>query len=393
MRRRSATVWSLPVWCSVDTEVSFLVQLEDVSALPAWDDSWRNRLRDTFRERIRGMVPSRYDDPEIRLFKIMIYAIIGVVLIMVVAGLTTFFFSLRGSEETMVPSLVNEELPDALIMLQERGLDVEVEFRVTADPALVGRVIDQTPPPGTLVRAGKTLSLIVSKGAVLDRVGNYLGQTITQVRDSLRIAFSGVSERTLTVGDVSYVFDEAEPGIIIGQSPDPGTEITGQTEVDLVVSRGPDVETFELDNYVGMPFDEAIVLLAERSIPFMFSVSEPETGRESSVIIAQEPPPGSEIEVGSPITLEMLRPATVPEGTVFGLFEYELPEYAVPVTITLEVQSPEGDRAVVFSMSHPGGPIAVPYIVEGDSTLILMRDNQQVYRRIVESAEEPEDEE
>lgn len=338
------------------------------------------------------MVPSRYDDPEIRLFKIMIYAIIGVVLVMVVAGLTTFFFSLRGSEETMVPDIVNERLADALILLQERGLNAELELRVTADPALVGRVIDQTPPPGTLVRAGKTLSLIVSRGAVLDRVGSYLGQTITQVRDSLRIAFSGVSERTLTVGDVSYVFDQADPGIIIGQSPDPGTEITGETQVDLVVSRGPDVETFELDSYLGMAFDQAIVMLAERSIPFVFTVTEPTGDQQTGVIVAQDPPPGSDVEVGSPVTLEIVRPAVVPEGTVFGVFDYELPVYAVPVTITLEVQGPEGDRSVLFHMSHPGGRITVPYIVDGDSTLILLRDNQQVYREVTESAPEPEEE-
>lgn len=354
-------------------------------------------MRDTFRERLRGFVPSRYDDPEIRLFKIMIYAIIGVVLIMIVAGLTTFFFSLRGSEETMVPDIVTEELAEALIALQERGLNSEIELRITSDPTLAGTVIDQTPPPGTLVRAGKTISIVVSRGGVVNRVGNYVGQTITEVRDMLRAVFASVSERSLVIGDVSYVFDEAEPGVIIGQSPDPGTEITGRTEVDLVVSRGPDVETFSLASYVARTFEDAIVVLAERSIPFVFSVVDPDSveaeGVPGGVIVSQEPPPGSGVEVGSRVELAITQPESLPEGAVFGLFEYVLPEYAVPVTISVEVQTPDGERSVLFSMSHPGGPIAVPYIVEAGSSLILMRDNEQVYREITDAREDDEESE
>ena len=110
-------------------------------------------MRESFWDRFRNVVPSRYDDPDVRLFKILIYSLLGAVILMVVAGLTTFLFSLRGAEETMVPDVEDVSLLEAMLSLQERGLVARIEVRFSADPGLAGRVMSQAPPAGTLVRA------------------------------------------------------------------------------------------------------------------------------------------------------------------------------------------------------------------------------------------------
>ena len=338
-------------------------------------------MRESFWDRLRNVVPSRYDDPDVRLFKTLIYALIGAVVLMIIAGLMTFLFSLRGAEETMVPDVADAELLDAMLALQERGLTGEVEVRYSADPALAGRVMNQSPPPGTLVRAGKRVELIVSQGARIDRVGTYVGRSITEVRAELRALFA-TGEQTIQLAEPQYVFSDEEPGTIIAQDPPPGTDITSITTVDLVVSRGPDVARIALPSFIGLPFEAALERLSVNNIPFVFNVREAAADERSGLVVEQDPAPQEEVAIGSFVELTITRPAFVPEDEVFGLLERPLPQYAVEVELTLEAQTPAGEREVIFSMLHPGEQLSVPYQVRENSSLILYRSGQEIYRII-----------
>jgi beta-lactam-binding protein with PASTA domain len=347
-------------------------------------------LRDTFTGRLRNIVPSRFDDPDVRLFKIIIYAIIGAVLLMIVAGLTSFFVSLRGAEETMVPDVKFEDLVDAMLLLQERGISAEIEVRFSADPALAGKVISQSPPPGTLVRAGKIMDLIVSRGARENRIGTYVGRTVVDIRAELRALFA-TGEATIQIGDVSYVFNEADAGRVLAQDPPPNTEIASITRVDLVVSRGADVEKVSVPPLIGLPFESAVRRLAQAGIPFVFELRDAEADEQSGLVAAQDPETDTEIAMGEFVTLTMTRPAVVPDGYVFGLYDRSLPRYPVSVDLTLEVQAPTGEREVLVSMLHPGERLTVPYTVRENSALILSRSGQEILRSVVRPEAAPED--
>lgn len=348
-------------------------------------------MRDSFWDRLRNIVPSRYDDPDVRLFKILIYALVGAVFLMVLAGLTTFLFSLRGAEETMVPDVRNVEFLEAMLALQERGLDVEVEVRFSADPGLAGMVISQSPPSGTLVRAGKEIELIVSQGARIDRIGTYVGRSIAEVRAELRALFA-TGEQTILLSEPQYVFSDEEPGTIMAQDPPPGTEITSITEVELVVSRGEDVARIALPSFIGLPFGTAIERLAQNNIPFRFDSRAAEPDERSGLVVEQEPAPQEEVAIGSFVDLLITRPAFVPEDQVFGILERPLPNYPVEVELTLEAQSPTGEQRVLFSMLHPGEELSVPYQVAENSSLVLYRSGQEIFRTIVRRpVEEPVD--
>ena len=327
-------------------------------------------------------MPSRYDDPDVRLFKVLIYALVGAVFLMVIAGLSTFLFSVRGAEETMVPDVENEELLDAMLSLQERGLEAELEERFSADPALAGRVIQQEPPAGTLVRAGRRMLLIVSRGARVERIGAYLGRPLSEVRAELRAQSAG-GEQTIQIGTISYTFSEEEPGTVLAQDPDPGTDISTITAVDLVVSRGEDVARVTVPSFFGQPYDQALQRLAGNNLPFTFEVRDADADQQPGVIINQEPQPGEEIPVGDFVTLTMTRPDSLDDDEVFGLFERDLPQYAVEVELTLEVQSAEAGREVILSMLHPGTEFSAPYVVPENASLVLFRNGQEIFRTVV----------
>ncbi|MFP4567143.1 MAG: PASTA domain-containing protein, partial [Spirochaetaceae bacterium] len=343
-----------------------------------------------FTDTIRKMLPRYGERPESRYFKITVLSVLGIVLLTVIAGLGTFVLSLRGREEILVPEVRQAELADALIELQERELHTEVQLRYHSDPNLKGKVVDQDPAAGTLVRAGKEVALTVSRGAIVDRVGDYTGRTLQEVRSELSTMFS-TFDPLLQIGDVSYVFSDEPAGTILEQDPEPETELSGTTPLDLVVSRGEDVRRISVPSYSGLDFREAIDLLAEQDIPFTFSLSDNGQSGAGGIIVDQEPEAGTSVPAGSPVHLTMMPPDDVPEAMVFGIFERVLPEYPVSVDVTLEAIDPDGERETLFSMKHPGGEIAVPYMAEENSRIVLSRfDTEVLSERVRPPDPEPE---
>ena len=331
--------------------------------------------------------PQRSEGEESRYFKTLLFSLVGVILLMVIAALTAFLLSLRGPEQTLVPEVRQKELAQALLELQDRELQPHIQLRVFSDPSLRGKVVEQEPPAGTVVRAGKRVALVVSQGPVVDQVEDFIGRSLDEVRSELQTLFT-TFDAVLQIGTVSYVFDASDPGTILEQSPEPGVEITGMTELDLIVSRGPDVERSPIASYVGLHYEQAVERLAAQNRPFVFAVAQTTTSAGGGTIVGQDPPPGTEVTQSAPLSLTIAPPREVPEGYVFGLFQRALPNYPVAVELTLEAVDPDGEREVVFSMRHPGGALAVPYLMEEDSILVLSRFNTEVVTFRVQRIEE-----
>ncbi|WP_455381119.1 PASTA domain-containing protein [Salinispira pacifica] len=337
----------------------------------------------SFFERLRNAIPSQSDAPEDRFFKLFVYGLVGIALLSLVAGLTTFFLSLQGAEETMVPDIRKLALPEAIIQLQDKQLNARVQLRTFADPQLKGKVISQDPSPGTLVRAGREVRLTVSSGAVVDKVENFVGQQLSEVRLHLQTLFSTAAQPLLSIGDVSYVFDQADPGTILHQDPKADTPLSQPTTLNLVVSRGPDVKRIALPTLTGSGWQTALNELTKQNIPFTFKVVDPQPDQPSGTVIEQDPAAGTEVPVGTRVTLTMTRPRNVPKGKVFGLLERTLPNYAVPVELTLEAVAPDGERTLLLSTMSPGGEVGIPYLQDENTTLVLYSYKSEILRVVV----------
>jgi beta-lactam-binding protein with PASTA domain len=328
---------------------------------------------------ITRIFPNQKDPPERRNFKLMILLIVAMFVLMVLIGIITFWLSVRGAEEVLVPEVENKELVAALMELQEKELYPRLQVRYSSDYEK-GMVIEQRPSSGTIVRVGRRITLTVSRGPVIDRVEDYVGQKLDDVRIHLQTLFASYRALLKIKEPVSYVFDPEPAGTILAQKPEAGTVIDSVTELELVVSRGPRGELVEVPEYLDMPFQDALAQLSSANFPFIFSVRRAEGNERGGVIVSQTPEPESEVPYGSVIQLTMTRPERVPRGQVFGVFEYVLPDYPIMVDITLDSISEEGNTTIL-AMKHPGGPISIPYIVDEDSELILYIFDQEEIRQ------------
>jgi beta-lactam-binding protein with PASTA domain len=319
---------------------------------------------------VRKVLPHDSDSQETRNLKFTAFLFVGIIGLMILIGLVTFSIAVRGQEETLVPNVQGKELVAALIDLQGKELypDIQVQFSTKIEKNIV---IDQRPAPGTLVKAGKRIILRVSKGPIIDKVENYVGQGLAEVKSHLQAMFATQSPNLLIREPVMYRYEaDTTPGIILAQSPKPGKQITGLTYLDFVVSKGQGDSLAEAGDYKGMSFQEAIGELMKAGIPFTFTVQKPAKGQQPGTVSEQNPAPKEKLAYGQIMQLTMSVPASIGKDKVFGLFKFTLPDYPIAVDIRLKVIS-EGGEATLLAMKHPGGPLAVPYIVPEGSEIVL----------------------
>jgi beta-lactam-binding protein with PASTA domain len=342
--------------------------------------NWLERAYEWVRDFVRKVAPHADDSPEIRNLKIYSFLFVGIIGLMIVIGAVTFAIAVRGQPETLVPNLQGRDVLDALVDLQSKELypDIQIQYSSEIEKNLV---ISQRPSPGTLVKAGKRVTLRVSKGPVIDKVENYVGMNLDDVKIHLQTLFASHSPNLLIKDPVLYRHENGTlAGKVLAQSPAPGTKITGLTYLELVVSQEQGGEsTISVGDYAGKSFQEAMSELTRDNVPFAFTVRKAAKGAASGTVIDQNPDKGAQMAYGQVAQLTMTAPADVGKDNVFGLFKFSLPDQPIAVNIRLVIVS-DSEPKEILSMKHPGGPLAVPYIVPEGSELVLYVLDQEMAR-------------
>jgi beta-lactam-binding protein with PASTA domain len=188
--------------------------------------------------------------------------------------------------------LAGKSQEDATAKLEAAGFRVQSEA-VNSAGVEAGLVIRSDPPGGTTATRGSTVVLTVSKGEKLAKVpvlvGTQRSVAVQQIR-SLGLSPSVEEE------------ESAKPaGEVIRQAPSAGSELPRGSSVSIVVSEGE--EQAKVPNTIGKERAEAVEAL--RAAGLVPTVSEQETEVEAQVgrVTDQFPPPGSEVEPGSQVTI------------------------------------------------------------------------------------------
>jgi serine/threonine-protein kinase len=71
----------------------------------------------------------------------------------------------KGEAQVQVPNVIGKERREAVEAIRAEGLAPFVEEEETDNPAQIGRVVDQFPPPGQELAPGSEVTLTVGKRA------------------------------------------------------------------------------------------------------------------------------------------------------------------------------------------------------------------------------------
>ena len=142
----------------------------------------------------------------------------------------TVFMKPEGKSQ--VPNFRDSSIVDAVAEAEKLGLVVQLEH--VASTIAEGRVLAQTPEPGTELRKGLVVVLQVSKGGELHDVPDVKGMTVTDAQAEIKA-------QGFTMGDVVKVREpKFKPGEVIAQSPSSPAKAAAGRKIDLLVQDGAD---------------------------------------------------------------------------------------------------------------------------------------------------------
>lgn len=203
-------------------------------------------------------------------------------------------------QEIPVPNIVNKSVHDAVKILEDTGLDYEVDSATYNPKYRPFQVLQVYPAPGSRVKDGRAITLKVNPRswapvAVPDVINKYSG-----------LAFQRLDQVGLKVGDTifepSIQKDAVLRVLFKGNSLKPGTKIPRFSVVDVVVGSGP-MRNISIPNVVGLTVKEARAYIARNL--FEVGIVEHEDGGkdESDIVYYQDPAAGDARDQGMQIDL------------------------------------------------------------------------------------------
>jgi serine/threonine-protein kinase len=215
-----------------------------------------------------------------------------------------------GPGQATVPGTAGRPVGEATGKLEDAGFQVQTN-QVNSDSVEEGLVINSDPKGGSSATRGSVVTLTVSAGPKLIKVPVLVGSQRSVAVQRIRGAGFTAS--------VEEEESSAAKGEVISQSPSAGTRIPPGSTVSVVVSEGEEQAT--VPSVIGKLRSEAVeAIRAEGLSP---TVSEQETAVPSKVgrVIDQFPPPGSEVEPGSTVTVVVGKAAAAEEEEGEGEIE------------------------------------------------------------------------
>jgi beta-lactam-binding protein with PASTA domain len=330
--------------------------------------------------------------------RLFIPLLFGLLCFVGVVSVAVFFIALRGAEETMVPDVRDKELTAALLELQVKELYPRIQLRYSQSNLEKGTILEQDPRPGTIVKAGRRIRLVVSQGAVINSVENYRGRNIDEVRMDLRallasaahaaggLAGEETAQPSLSLKEpLMYEYSSEPAGTILQQRPEPGTAISGPTILEFVVSRGPEHITVTVPELVGLTVSETVDQIRQWGINFSFALRSVRGNENPGIVVYQEPSAALTIDKKQPVSILVTAPDSgVLDGEVFAVFKYTMPENPYPQPVRLTALLPDGERRLLAEVEFSGGEFTLPYQLPPQSILILSMLNRELYRETIQ---------
>jgi N-acetylmuramoyl-L-alanine amidase len=135
------------------------------------------------------------------------------------------------ARKVVVPDVSKLTVSQANAVLEAKGLKPSIRASLPDDNVPKGQVSAQLPLAGTQVNAGTAVGLTVSTGPQGIALPNFVGMTQEAAKETLHK--DGLQFK------ITKVLDPNQPGVVLNQSPSPGTTVVPDQMIELTVSQAP----------------------------------------------------------------------------------------------------------------------------------------------------------
>ncbi|MBI5631202.1 MAG: PASTA domain-containing protein [Elusimicrobia bacterium] len=263
-----------------------------------------------------------------------------------------------------VPDLKGKSLAAALDMVSPLNMGLRKDAVEFDSRVPISSIVRQEPPPGTVVREGKIVKVVVSQGGETVLTPSLVGLPLRNAELLLRQA-------QLLLGEMSEAYSvRQEKGIVLSQDPRPEASVERNSLVNVVVSGGPAPEgVLLMPDFLRKGVGEAQEWATENQVSI--SVAK-DMGSlfANGVILSQSPAPDAVLGSGSKVSFVVSgREKQGSEGVAPRTFSYELPKGGSQSLVRIVVVDKYGERELFNGLRKPGTRIDLPLQETGGARL------------------------
>jgi len=206
----------------------------------------------------------------------------------------------HSNKEVVVPNLTGLKFEEAKIILKKINLLIEKEAEVFDKSIKPDRVVSQFPEQDSIVREGRIIKVLVSKGGNSLQMPNIID--LEQREAEIKLKNFG-----LTIGQEEYVYSlTIAEGRVVEQSPEPESMISRGNFVNLKISKGLPPEGIKImPNVLGLKKEVVEILLSTLDITFSFDFVLTNREDQKGMAIDQSVKPDQRIPEGHTVWIKI----------------------------------------------------------------------------------------
>jgi serine/threonine-protein kinase len=282
---------------------------------------------------------------------------------------------IRNDDHVVVPDLVSKDVVYALEVLSDLGLNTKVRRSEFHPFVPKHHIIDQYPEPGSEIKRGRDVRLMISKGASAVVIPNLMGMDISRADIIL-------TENDLHQRNLSYAYSQTNPkGKIVSQYPMAGTKGKRGDSLDMLISSGPKAQWLRMMDLSNFGLDDAIDVIEKHQLAVgtITQVSNPALPLDA--VINQDPKAGFPVLLGKSVDLTINRPNPKILGSQrrdASLFRYRVDQGFLSQKVRVRINRADSAMDIFNDFAKAGEEVWLIIFRDAPTALFLYLDDELI---------------
>ena len=281
-----------------------------------------------------------------------ILMVVAIIIGVLILGSIGYVMASGGTvnKEIEIPSnIIGINIDEATKILKDLGLEIRVVGTEISDKE-EDTILKVEPKEGTKVKKGSIVNVIVSGGEETFKMYDFRGYSKVSIDQIL----SGQGFTNYKI--IEEYNDTVEVGYLINQSPKADTEIKKDTEIKIVVSKGPEIKIVDVPSVIGKTESEGKGILEDKRLVVQIEYKVTNEKSQDGIILEQSLSE-KKVEEGTPVTIKVgkfeEKEIDVSSlGVKIGQSLFEAKVRIDAQGLNVQIDGPEDDDAIVVSFTE-----------------------------------------
>ena len=262
-------------------------------------------------------------------------------------------------KQVIVPNLIGSSLEKAHQQLMDNELYLQKDGEQFNSNIPAGSIVAQNPLPGTMVKSGKKIKIIISTGTEKIKVPNLVG--VPERKAEIILRQSG-----LILGEKSESYSASfDKGLVVMHDPATDTAVEKGTPVNLLISKGLTKHGAFMPDFIGEKITYAEIIIKAMGLSIKDMSTQVNDTLKEGTVISQTPPVNTIVNLNDTVSFVISVPSQAATPATVKEIYFEVSQGLLARHVRILVKDDQGEREVYNTTQEPGSKIDIDVPVNG----------------------------